>query len=226
MNPAQLHIFKKRDHMKALRRYLVFKYIQYLVLPSPNIIITLLGLLASLYVMLILTFPSVSRKSTVVFISGIAQADILVGCNIFSAITAGVIKSELSSAPFQSALGQNFQIANVHASSLLLSCVSLEAFLITFFPVETRNIRNVRCAKVTSKIIWAAVITECSLYQLEWVKGLNISYLGIHRQIQLLMNFCYEATALLKLLIYPIGVLLRIFNVYLFYKIYFRDHYS
>jgi hypothetical protein len=41
-----------------------------------------------------------------------------------------------------------------------------------------------------------------------------------------LMNFFYEATVLLKLLIYPIGVLLRIFNVYLFYKMYFRDHYS
>ncbi|XP_003505350.1 P2Y purinoceptor 6-like [Cricetulus griseus] len=203
--------------MKDLRRYLVFKYIQYLVLPSPNTIITLLGLLASLYVMLILTFPSVSRKSTVVFISNIAQADILAGCSIFSAITAGMIKSETSSASFQSGLRQNFQIANVHASSLLLSCVSLEAFLITFLPVETRHIRNVRCARVASKIIWAAVITECFLYQLECIKCLNVS----HRQVQLLMNFCHDTTAWLKLLIYPIGILLRIFNIYLFYKMYF-----
>ncbi|XP_031222427.1 uncharacterized protein LOC116088049 isoform X2 [Mastomys coucha] len=211
--------------MKDLRRYLTFKYIQYLVLPSPNIIITLLGSLASLYVMLILTFPSVSRKSTAVFIGSIAQADILVGCSMFSAISACVIRSE-TSAYFQSALRQNFQIANIHASSLLLSCVTLEAFLITFLPVETRHIRNVRCARVASKIIWAVVITECFLYQLQCVKGLNISYLGIDRQIQLLMNFFYEATVLLKLLIYPIGVLLRIFNVYLFYKMYFRDHYN
>ncbi|XP_006992674.2 uncharacterized protein LOC102905839 [Peromyscus maniculatus bairdii] len=221
MNPAQLHILKHRDHMKDLRRYLVFKYIQYLVLPSPNTIITLLGLLASLYVMLILTFPSVSRKSTVVFISNIAQADILVGCSIFSAITEGVIKNETLAASFQFALRENFQIANVHASSLLLSCVSLEAFLITFLPVETRHIRNVRCARVASKIIWAAVITECFLYQLECIKGLNISYIGIYRQVRLLMNFCYDTTALLKLLIYPIGVLLRIFNIFLFYKMYF-----
>ncbi|XP_049984932.1 P2Y purinoceptor 6-like [Alexandromys fortis] len=225
MNPAQLHILIHRDHMKDLRRYLVFKYIQYLVLPSPNAIMTLLGLLASLYVMLILTFPSVSRKSTVVFISNIAQADILVGCNIFSTITAGVTNSDTSLASFQSALRQNFQIANVHASSLLLSCVSLEAFLITFLPVETRHIRNVRCARVASKIIWAAVIIECFLYQLECIKGFNVSYLGIHRQAQLLVNFCYDTTALLKLLVYPTGVLLRIFNVYLFYKIYFRDFY-
>ncbi|CAH6780046.1 Gm5127 [Phodopus roborovskii] len=203
--------------MKDLQRYLVFKYIQYLVLPSPNTIITLLGFLASLYVMLILTFPSVSRKSTVVFISNIAHADILAGCSIFSAIIAGMIKSETSSASIQFALRQNFQIANVHASSLLLSCVSLEAFLIAFFPVETRHMRNVRCAKVTSKIIWAAVITECFLYQIECIKCLDVS----HRQIQILMNFCYDTTALLKLFMYPIGILLRIFNGYLFYKIYF-----
>ncbi|XP_052027492.1 uncharacterized protein LOC127675406 [Apodemus sylvaticus] len=212
--------------MKDLRRYLMFKYIQYLVLPSPNIVITLLGSLASIYAMLILTFPSVSRKSTAVFIGSIAQADILVGCRMFSAVSACMIRSEPSSASFQSALRQNFQIANIDASSLLLSCVSLEAFLITFLLVETRHIRNVRCARVASKIIWAVVIIECFLHQLECVKGLNISHYGILRQIQLLMNFFYEATVLLKLLIYPIGVLLRIFNVYLFYKMYFRDHYS
>ncbi|XP_076774503.1 lysophosphatidic acid receptor 4-like [Arvicanthis niloticus] len=207
--------------MKDLCRYLVLKYIQYLVLPSPNIIISLLGSFASLYVLLILTFPLVSRKSTVVFIGSIAQADILVGCSMFSTISAGMIRNEPPSASFQSALKQNFQIANIHASSLLLNCVTLEAFLITFLPVETRHIRNVRCARVASKIIWAVVITECFLYQLECVKGFNISYLGIHRQIQLLMNFFHEATALLKFFIYPIGVLLRIFNVYLFYKMYF-----
>ncbi|EDM07127.1 rCG38062 [Rattus norvegicus] len=212
--------------MKDLRRYLVFKYIQYLVLPSPNIIMTLLGSLASVYVMLVLTFPSVSRKPTAVLIGSIAQADILVGCSMLSAVSEGIIESESSSASFQSALRQNFQIANIHASSLLLSCVTLEAFLITFLPVETRHVRNVRCATVTSKLIWAVVSIECFLYQLECVKGLNISYLGIQRQVQLLMSFFYEAIRLMKLLTYPIGVLLRIFNVYLFYKMYFRDKYS
>ncbi|XP_008835878.2 P2Y purinoceptor 6-like [Nannospalax galili] len=221
MNPTQLHVFINRDHMTDLRRYLAFKYFQYLVLPSPNLIITLLGLFASLYVALILTLPTVSKKSTVVFISNIAQADILVGCSIVSVMMLDVIKSEMLSASFQSTLRQNFQLANIHASSLLLSCVSLEAFLITFLPVETRHIRNVRCAKVVSTIIWTAVITECVLYQLECFKDLNVSYLGLHRQILLLLNFCYEVAKLLRLLIYPIGLLLRIFNAYLFYKMYF-----
>ncbi|XP_042524232.1 lysophosphatidic acid receptor 6-like isoform X1 [Dipodomys spectabilis] len=221
MNPAHLSIFMNRDHMKDLRRYLTFKYIQYLILPSPNIIITLLGLFASLYVMVILTLPSVSRKSTSVFINNIAQADILVGCTIFSAMTQGIISSERSSF-FQSTLRENFLTANFHISSLLLSCVSLEAFLITFLPVETRHFRTVRYARVASQIIWMAIIIECFLYQLECFKDVGISYLDIHRQVLLLLNFCFGATKVLKSLIYPIGLLLRIFNVYLFYKIYFR----
>uniref|UniRef100_A0A8C9ADI0 G-protein coupled receptors family 1 profile domain-containing protein n=1 Tax=Prolemur simus TaxID=1328070 RepID=A0A8C9ADI0_PROSS len=208
--------------MKDLRRYLAFKYVQYLVLPSTNIIVTLLGLFASLYVTLILKSPSVSRKPTAVFISNIAQADIFIGCSIFAAMIQDVIKSEILSSSFQSTLRQNFQIANVHVSSLLLICVSLEAFLITFLPGETRHIRTVRCARVASKIIWITVIVECFLYQLEYFKDLRISSIGIDRHILLLLNFCYGATKLLKSLIYPIGLFLRIFNVYLFYKIYFR----
>nr|XP_004667015.1 P2Y purinoceptor 6-like [Jaculus jaculus] len=213
--------------MKDLRRYLAFKYIQYLVLPSPTIIISLLGLFASLYVMLIFTLPSVSRKPTAVFISNIAQADILVGCSIFSAMIPDVIKSEMLSVSFQSTLKQNFQIANVHASSLFLSCVSLEAFLIIFLPVETRHIRNVRCAKVASQIIWTAIISECFLYQLECFTDLSISSsLGTHWQLLLLLNFFHGVSKLLKSLIFPIGLLLRIFNAYLFYKVYFRNFYG
>uniref|UniRef100_A0A8D2JDY8 G-protein coupled receptors family 1 profile domain-containing protein n=1 Tax=Sciurus vulgaris TaxID=55149 RepID=A0A8D2JDY8_SCIVU len=222
MNLTHFSVFTNRDHMKDLRRYLAFKYIQYLVLPSPNIIVTLLGLFASVYVTLILTLPFVSRKSTAVFISNIAWADILVGCSIFSAMIQDVIKSEILSYSVQSTLRQNFQIANVHISSLLLSCVSLEAFLITFLPVETRHIRTVRCAKVASKIIWIAIISECFFYQMECFRHISISYFDTHRQVLLLLNCCYGATKLLKSLVYPIGLILRIFNVYLFYKMYFR----
>ncbi|KAM4818229.1 type-1 angiotensin II receptor-like [Thomomys bottae] len=207
--------------MKDLRRYLTFKYIQYLVLPSPNTIITLLGFFGSLYIMVILTLPSVSRKSTSVLIRNIAQADILVGCTIFSSMTQDMSNGEISSL-VQSALRENFLTANIHISSLLLTCVSLEAFLITFLPVETRHFRTVRYARVASKIIWTAIIIECFLYQLECFKDIGISYLDVHRQVLLLLNFCVGATKVLKSLIYPTGVLLRIFNVYLFYKIYFR----
>ncbi|KAM5290818.1 uncharacterized protein AAES06_006920 isoform 1-T1 [Glossophaga mutica] len=222
MNPARFSAFTNRDHMKDFRRYLALKYIQYLVLPSTNIIVTLLGLFASLYVTLILMSPSVSRKSTAVFICNIARADTLVVGSIFSAMIQHVIKSNMLLSSFQSTLRQNFQIANIHISSLLLSCVSLEAFLITFLPAETRHIRTVRSARVVSKIIWITVITECFFYQMECVKELGISSLSIHKKIVFLLNFCFGATNLLKSFIYPIGLVLRVFNVYLFYKIYFR----
>ncbi|XP_074133259.1 lysophosphatidic acid receptor 6-like [Sminthopsis crassicaudata] len=220
MNPFHFRGFTKRDHMKDLRRYLVFKYIQYLILPSPNAIISLLGLCASLYVILLLMSPNISRKSTVVFIHNVAQADILVGFSMFAMIQ-DTSHGERSSCSFQTSLWQNFQTANAHVSSLLLSCVSLEAFLITFFAAETRHLRTIRYAKVASKFIWISVIAECVVYQLECLKDLNVTSLGVSKHTLVLLNFCNTVAMLLKLLIYPIGLLLRIINVYLFYKIFF-----
>lgn len=133
-----------------------------------------------------------------------------------------MIKSEILSSSFQLTLRQNFQIANIHVSSLSLSCVSLEAFLITFLPVETCRIMMVRSARMASKIIWNTVTTECFLYQMGCFRDLSISSLSFHKQLLLLLNFCYGVIKLLKSLIYPIGVFLKIFNVYPFYKMYFR----
>ncbi|XP_020820182.1 uncharacterized protein LOC110193008 [Phascolarctos cinereus] len=206
--------------MKDLRRYLVFKYLQYLILPFPNVVISLLGLCASSYVTLLLMSPNISRKSTVVFIQNVARADILVGFSVFAMIQ-DASQGERSSCSFQTALWQNFQTANAHISSLLLSCVSLEAFLITFLPAETRHVRTVRSARVASKFIWTSVIVECIIYQLECLKDLNITSLGAPKYTLVLLNFCNGAAALMRWFIYPIGLLLRIINVYLFYKIFF-----
>ncbi|XP_074061489.1 lysophosphatidic acid receptor 4-like [Macrotis lagotis] len=207
--------------MKDLRRYLVFKYIQYLVLPYPHVIISLLGLLASLYVILLLMSSNISRKSTVVFIHNVAKADILVVVSGF-AVLQDAFQGESSTCPFQMTLWQNFQTANVHVSSLLLSCVSLEAFLITFLPIETRHIRTVRHARMASKFIWIFIIVECIVYQLASLKDLNTTSLGTPKHTLVLLNFCNGTAALLKSFIYPIGLLLRIINVYLFYKIFFN----
>ncbi|XP_007507528.1 P2Y purinoceptor 8-like [Monodelphis domestica] len=220
MDPRWMNLFQLRDHMRDLRRYLVFKYIQYLVLPFPNIFISLLGLCASLYVTLLLMSPNISRKSTVVFIHNVAQADILMGFSVL-AMLLNVFQGERSSSSFQVILWQNFQTANAHVSSLLLSCVSLEAFLITFLPAETRHIRTVRYARAASKFIWIVVLTECIVYQLECLQDLGFISLGAPKHTLVLLNFCSGAAALLKAFIYPIGLLLRIINVYLFYKIFF-----
>ncbi|XP_036595682.1 lysophosphatidic acid receptor 6-like [Trichosurus vulpecula] len=220
MNLFRFQGFAKQDHRKDLRRYLVFKYLQYLILPFPNVIINLLGLCASLYVTLLLRSPNISRKSTAVLIQNVAQADILVGFSMFAMIQ-DASQGERSSCSFHTALWQNFQTANAHVSSLLLSCVSLEAFLIAFLPAETRHIRTVRSAKMASKFIWISVSAECIVYQLEYLKDLNLISLGAPKHTLVLLSFCNGAAALMKSFIYPIGLLLRIINVFLFYKIFF-----
>nr|XP_006113729.1 C-X-C chemokine receptor type 3-like [Pelodiscus sinensis] len=210
--------FLKRDHMRDLRRYLVLKYIQYLVLPSSNTLITLLGLLGSLYTILILKSPSISCKSTAVFISYIAKADILVFVSIASEMIMELFDVKLESADFIKSLLQNFFTANIHISCLLLSCVTCEALLITIFPVESRHIRTVKYARQISNMICIVVIAECIMFQMEDFQEPS----GNNSQFFLLLQFCNRAASLLGSLSYSIGLFLRIINVYVYYKIFFN----
>ncbi|XP_065585335.1 type-1 angiotensin II receptor-like [Cyrtonyx montezumae] len=213
-------IFRERDHMKDFRRYLVLKYIQYLVLSSSNAISTLLGVLGSGYVMLTLQSTRVSSKSTTVFISSLAKADLLT----FVSVTAELfLWSSAVSVPrtaFTPALLQNLLTANAHISTMLLSCVAVEAYLITFFPVESRCLRTVRKAMLTSRAIWLLVATECALLQADDVLKANSTSPSCSPSVWLL-HFSSGAAALLRALSYLLGILLRIVNVYIYYKIFF-----
>uniref|UniRef100_A0A8C3JY37 G-protein coupled receptors family 1 profile domain-containing protein n=1 Tax=Calidris pygmaea TaxID=425635 RepID=A0A8C3JY37_9CHAR len=214
-------ISMERDHMKDLRRYLVLKYIQYLVLSSSNAISTFLGLLGSLYTMIILQSAKVSSKSTVVLISSLARADILVSVSIVSEMVVWSFRASVSSMAFTPALLQNLLTANTHISCLLLSCVAFEAYLITFFPTESRHLRTVKNARLTSRIIWILVIAECALFQTDdLLKASSIS-VPTRSPCVLLLHFSSAAAALLRSLSYFLGILLRIANVYIYYKIFF-----
>nr|XP_032652853.1 uncharacterized protein LOC116834692 [Chelonoidis abingdonii] len=218
MTSSLSSVFLKRDHMRDLRRYLVLKYIQYLVLPSSNTLIALLGLLGSLYTILILKSPSISYKSTAVFISYIAKADILFFVSIVSKMIMEPFDVKIVSAAFTTALWQNFLTANTHICCLLLTCVTFEALLISIFSVESRHIRTVKYARQTSNMIYTVVIAECIIFQMEDFQepfGLNSQYI-------LLLHFCYRASSLLRSLSYFIGLSLRIINVYIYYKIFFN----
>uniref|UniRef100_A0A8C8RLB7 G-protein coupled receptors family 1 profile domain-containing protein n=1 Tax=Pelusios castaneus TaxID=367368 RepID=A0A8C8RLB7_9SAUR len=208
--------------MRDLRRYLVLKYIQYLVLPSSNTLITFLGLLGSLYATLILKSPSISYKSTSVFISHIAKADILVFVSTAFMMIMEPLDVKIISAAFTTALLQNALTANTHISCLLLSCITCEALLITIFPIESRHIRTVKYARLTSNMIWIIIIAECTIFQLGEFQKPDIVSFGLKSPYILLLDFCYRAASLLRSLSYSIGLLLRVINVYIYYKIFFN----
>ncbi|KFP92647.1 P2Y purinoceptor 6, partial [Apaloderma vittatum] len=206
--------------MKDLRRYLVLKYVQYLVLSSANAVSTCLGLLGSLYALITLQSAKVSSKSTAVLISSLAKADILVSVSVVAEVVAWTFGVGLSSPAFTSALLQNLLTANTHISCLLLTCVAFEAYLITFFPTESRHLRTVKNARMTSRVIWILVTAECALFQTDDLKMSSASAPSLNPCV-LWFHFSSTAAALLRSLSYFLGILLRIANVYIYYKIFF-----
>lgn len=213
-------ISRERDHRKDFRRYLVLKYIQYLVLSSSNTISTLLGVLGSGYVMLILQSSRVSSKSTAVFISSLAKADLLIFVSAVAELFLWSSSVVVPRTAFTSALLQNLLTANTHISALLLSCVAVEAYLITFLPTESRSLRTVRNAGLTSRAIWLLVAAECALLQADDVLKASSTSPSCSPGVWLL-HLSSGAAALLRALSYLLGILLRIVNVYIYYKIFF-----
>ncbi|NXJ78089.1 CXCR3 protein, partial [Trogon melanurus] len=207
--------------MKDLRRYLVLKYVQYLVLSSANAVSTCLGLLGSLYATVTLRSAKVSSKPTAVLISSLAKADILVSISVVAEVVAWTFGVGLSSPAFTSALLQNLLTANTHISCLLLSCVAFEAYLITFFPTESRHVRTVKNARMTSRIIWILVTMECALFQTDDLLKMSSTSAPSLSPCVLWFHFSGTAAALLRSLSYFLGILLRIVNVYIYYKIFF-----
>ncbi|KFO72026.1 hypothetical protein N303_06674, partial [Cuculus canorus] len=207
--------------MKDLRRYLALKYIQYLVLSSSNTVSTFLGLLGSLYAIIILQSTKVSSKSTTVLISSLAKADILVAASVVTEMVAQTFDVNIASTAFTPALLQNLLAANTHISCLLLSCVAFEAYLITFFPTESRQLRTVRNARLMSSTIWILVMAECALFQADDLLQASSTAAPTHSPYVVLFHFSSTAAALLRSLSYLLGILLRIVNVYIYYKIFF-----
>ncbi|KAL9837028.1 uncharacterized protein GJ701_010692 isoform 2-T2 [Geothlypis trichas] len=209
----------ERDHMKDLRRYLALKYIQYLVLSSSNAVSTLLGLLGSAYTMILLHSAKVSSKSTAVLISSLAQADILVLLSLVSDVVLGSFGAAVP--PAASAVARILLTANAHVSCVLLSCVAFEAYLITFLPSESRPLRTVRNARLLCRVIWALVAAECALFLLDEHLRAGGASSPSPSPLGLLFQLCGVAAALLRSLSYILGILLRIINVYIYYKIFF-----
>lgn len=205
--------------MKDLRRYLALKYIQYLVLSSSNAVSTFLGLLGSAYTMILLQSAKVSSKSTAVLISSLAQADILVFLSLVSDVLWGSFGAGVS--PAAAALARILLTANAHVSCVLLSCVAFEAYLITFLPSQSRSLRTVSNARLVARVIWALVAAECALFLVDEHLGASGTSAPSRGALGLLFQLSSTAAALLRSLSYILGILLRIINVYIYYKIFF-----
>ncbi|KAJ8254882.1 hypothetical protein GJAV_G00198410 [Gymnothorax javanicus] len=146
----------RQDPRRGLKRYLLLKYLQVLVLPQGNEVLVALGALASLYTVVLLRSPTVSRKASTVLLGQLAWADGLV----VARWCLGALRCAVEDRGALAGLEVGFLSSSHNASLLFLSCVSLEALLVTWRPVETRRIRTVHAARLASALVWLAVVTE------------------------------------------------------------------
>ncbi|XP_015207055.2 type-1 angiotensin II receptor-like [Lepisosteus oculatus] len=202
------------DPRYALKRYLLLKYLQVLVLPSGNGLVSTLGLLGSLYAGLLLRSPCVSRKASTVLLSQLAWADGLVllhrGLGVLQGQAGGPLEG----------LRRGLLTANEHASVLLLSCLSLEAFLVILRPVESRALRTAHSAQLACTAIWAAVLGELATLQ--------AAGSGFHGDegsvLSLVLQICLQVAPLLRLLSRGLGGFLWLSNAYIYYALYNHSH--
>ena len=149
------------DHRGALKRYLLLKYLQVLLLPGRNEALVTLGALASLHTAVLLRSPRVSRKASTVLLGQLAWADGLA----VARWGLGALGWAVEDCGALAELGSGLSISHHHASLLFLSCLSLEALLVTRRPVESRRLRTVRSARLACALVWTAVTAELLVLQ-------------------------------------------------------------
>lgn len=152
----------------ALRRFLLLKYVQTLLLPLGNELLLAVGALASLHTLLLLSSPRLSRKSSTVLLGQLAWADGLLLLRWSLGLESGlrVGKSWLCLGGGVEAMTWTKEgLLDAHhlASLLLLSCVSLEALLVSHWAAESRHVRTVRRARHGSALIWTGVVLQLAV---------------------------------------------------------------
>ncbi|XP_041052297.1 lysophosphatidic acid receptor 6-like [Carcharodon carcharias] len=215
------------DYLPILKRYLFVKYIQYMILPSTNIMVLAAGAFGTLHVSVLLLSQAVSRKSTAVFISHLAAADAMLVPAILFEVCYQMVDVKFASDGFIRGLIHSFLTVNSYVSSLILSCISLEAFLITQFPVQSRFMRTVRHARRTSMLVWIAVLTVCIILQAECVTSYDISAAGFEKApLSVLFQYFLLIAPAVRLLFDNLVICFRFVNMFFYYKVYIAKSYS
>ncbi|XP_048399971.1 type-1 angiotensin II receptor-like [Stegostoma tigrinum] len=210
------------DYLRVLKRYLVVKYIQYMILPSTNIVVLAAGAFGTLHVLVLLLSQTVSKKSTAVFISHLAAADAMLVPAILLEVCHQVVDIKFASDGFIRGLIHNLLAVNTNVSSLILSCISLEAFLITQFPVESRHIRTVRQARKTSVLVWITVLIECIILQTECIAAPEPEEVCLSALFQYFLLIAPTVRGLFDNLL----ICFRFLNVFFYYKVYTSKSHS
>ncbi|KAI1898924.1 hypothetical protein AGOR_G00077400 [Albula goreensis] len=204
-----------RDPRGRLKRYLLLKYLQVLVLPLGNEVLVSLGALASLYTAVLLCSPRVSRKASTVLLGQLAWADSLVAAR-WGLEALGWAMEEHGALV---ALGRGLLSSNQQASLLFLSCLSLEALLVTRRPEESRQLRTVHCARLASALVWAVVVAELMVLQAteqDWGLDPRESLLG------LVLQGCLLVAPLIRVLSYCLRGVLWLANAWVYYTLFYH----
>ncbi|XP_069752141.1 proteinase-activated receptor 1-like [Narcine bancroftii] len=215
------------DYISILRRYLALKYLQYMILPSTNIVVMGMGAFGTLYVSVLLLSKTMSRKCTSVFISHLAAADVLLIPVAFIEICHQMINVKAESADFILGFSQNLVLANTYISATVLSCISLEAFLITHFPRKSCHLRTAKHARKTCMCVWAVVVTECIILQTENVTSYDKAALNFEKNS---LSWAHEYLMLIapvvRIFSDTLVMCFKFTNLLFYYKVYVSKSYS
>lgn len=149
-----------RDPRSGLRCYLLLKYLQVLMLPEASESVLLVGALASAHAAVLLSSPRISWKASNVLLGQLALTDVLLPLRWGLAALGMWWGDEVAGALAQGLLGAQRQ-----ASSLLLSCLSLEVVLMRWRAEGTRRLRTAHHARTLSAAVWALTLGKLLLLQ-------------------------------------------------------------
>lgn len=215
----------------TLRRFLLLKYIQTLLLPLGNELLLAAGALASLHTLLVLTSPCLSRKASTVLLGQLAWADGLLllrwGLDLESGLGLGKVWLSLSGVEATPWLKSGLLEAHHLSSLLLLSCVSLEALLVSRWAEESRHLRTVQGARLASALIWTGVALQLAVQlvghcaQTSKAEGGSESDMA-GGSVRVLMQVCATMAPLTHLLMRGLQALLWLANTWVLYQVFYR----